>query len=518
MKLNKLNIVAILALLGFLGLTSNSCTNLDEDIYSELDGNIFFDNPDNLIFAFGTAYTNLYWAFGNKYSFGRDCGTDIAVVPQRHGDWFDGGEWIRYHRLEWTPTEAYVEFWWNLMYKGINRCNSLIFQFESVETEEATAAIAELRAFRALYYYWLLDYYGNVPLVTEFDVPADFAPSNNTRQEVYTFIETELTESLPFLTKEVGANVYGRVNYYVAQMALAKLYINAEVFTGTPQWAKADAALDEIINSGLFELSADYFDNFKSDASIVDNSKEILMGVPMDEVNAQGMEIHLFSLHYNLQDKYEMGQLPWNGICVQESFFNLFDENDLRLNGLVYGEQYDADGIQIQDPDYERFDPTCPTCPRDLDGPGLNLDPVINMLEPDCIRQAGARINKWTLDPNSDRYLNNDFPIFRYADVLLMKAEVLLRNGGGNADTYFNMVHERAGLDPLSGVTLDDILDERARELYMEGYRRNDLIRFGKYLDERWEKEGMTSDHVLLWPIPQDQIDANANLVQNPGY
>ncbi len=515
MKHLNFNIITALFLLVVMGLTTNSCTDLDEEIFSELDGENFFDDPDNLIFAFGTAYTNLYWTFGHKYGMGRDCGTDLTVVPQRGGDWFDGGEWIRYHRLSWTPTDAYIEFWWNLMYKGINRCNSLIFQFEAVGTEEANVAIAELRAFRALYYYWLLDYYGNVPIVDKFDVPTDFAPTNNTRQEVYDFVEKEITESLPLLSKETGINTYGRVTYYVAQMTLAKLYLNAEVYTGTPQWGKAEGALDSIISSGEFELEADYFNNFTG-API--SSKEILMGVPMDEVNAQGLEIHLFSLHYNLQDKFEMGQLPWNGLCVQESLVNLFEDDDLRKGGLLVGQQFNPDGTQIQDPDYEKFDPTCPTCPRDFDGPGLNLTPEINMLEPDCLRQAGSRIYKWRFDPDSDRYLSNDFPIFRYADVLLMKAEAILRQGGGDADTYYNIVHQRAGLMPVSGVTLDDILNERARELYVEGHRRNDLIRFGKYLDARWEKDEVSSDHVRLWPIPKDQIDANPNLKQNDGY
>ncbi len=498
-----------------LSTVNQSCTNLDEELYSELDGATFFDDPDNLIFAFGTAYTNLYWTMGHKYALGRDCGTDILAVPQRGGDWFDGGEWHRYHRLTWTPSDFYVEFWWNLMYKGINTCNSLIFQFEAVGTEEADIAIAELRAFRALYYYWLIDVYGNVPIVTDFDVPADFAPATNSRKEVYDFIEKEITEVKDQLSKETGLATYGRVNYYVAQMILAKLYINAEVFTGTPQWAKAEAALDEIINSNKFQLATNYFDNFQSEGQL---SPEIIMGVPFDEINAQGLEIHLFSLHYNLQEKLEMQQLPWNGLCVQEGFFNSFAEEDARREGMLFGKQYNKDGTQIEDPGYEKFDPTNPTAPRDLDGAGLNLTPEINELEPNCLRQAGARIYKWKFAPNSDRYLSNDFPIFRYADVLLMKAEVQLRTGGGNADTYVNMVRQRAGVEDFTGVTMEQLLAERGRELFVEGYRRNDLIRFGKYLDARWEKEEVSPEYTKLWPIPGAQINSNLNLIQNPGY
>lgn len=499
-----------------LFILPQSCTELDEVIYSDLDGEKFFENPDNIPAAFGVAYTNLYWTMGHKYGVGRDCGTDILVVPQRGGDWLDGGEWHRYHRLTMTPTEAYVEFWWNLIYNGINTCNRLILGFEQQDIPEAQAAISELRAFRALYYYYLIDIYGNVPITTDFDVPADFAPANNTRSEVYEFIETELTDVLPDLTRETGFNTYSRINYYTAQTILAKLYLNAEVYKGSPEWAKAEAALDTIIESGAYALEPDYFFNFSDNPDV---SKEIILGVPMDEIQAQGLEVHLFSLHYNLQDKFQLTQLPWNGLSVQESAFNLFEENDLRRNGLLFGPQYDADGVQIKDPSFEKFDPTNPTLPRDPDGAGLNLTPEINMLEPNCLRQAGARLIKWYPHPETDRYLSNDFPIFRYSDVLLMKAEVMVRNGdAAGAAEYFNMVRERAGVDPLTSITLEDIIDERARELYAEGHRRTDLIRFDKFLEPRWEKEEMSPETATLWPIPQDQIDNNPNLVQNPGY
>ena len=508
--------LTVILLLCTIGLVNNSCTNLDEELFSDLDGNKFFDDPNNLIYAFGTAYTNLYWTFGHKFGIGRDCGTDLLVVPQRGGDWFDGGEWIRYHRLEWTPSENYVEFWWNLMYKGINLCNSLIFQFEAVGTEEANIAISELRAFRALYYYWLLDVFGNVPLVTKFDVPVDFSPTTNTRKEVYDFVESELMASLPDLLKEHSTATYGRITYYVAQMVLAKLYLNAEVYTGTPQWEKAATALDAIIDSGKFSLPADYFASFR-DAGW--ESPEVILGVPMDATKALGLEVHLFSMHYNLQDKLQMQQKPWNGICAQESFFNSFDENDIRRTALLFGPQFDAEGKPITDPGWEKFNPKCPSCPKDTDGAGVNLTPHINQLEPDCLRQAGARIMKWPIEPNTDRYLSNDVPIFRYADVLLMKAEVLVRLGrNAEAPEFFNMVRHRAQVADITDLTLDDILAERARELFAEGHRRTDLIRFGKYLDPRWEKEQQSPDYVKLWPIPQAQISANANLQQNPGY
>jgi len=515
-EMKQIKFLSLFFFLAMLLMTPQSCTNLDETIYSDLDGDKFFSNPENIASAFGVAYTNLYWTMGHKYGVGRDCGTDILCVPQRGGDWLDGGEWHRYHRLTMTPKEAYVEFWWNLLYSGVNTCNRLILGFDQLGLESAKPAIAELRAFRAFYYWYLMDLYGNVPLVTSFDVPTDFAPSNNSRVEIYNFIEEEINAVLPELSKETGRSIYSRMNYYAAQMLLAKLYINAEVYTGTAQWAKAETALDAIISSGEFALEADYFANFADNA---DASKESIFAVPMDEVLAQGLEVHLFSLHYSLQQKFQLTQLPWNGLTAQEKFFNLFAATDKRRNGLLFGPQYDANGVQITDPSFEKFNPANPTLPRDPDGAGLNLTPALNMLEPNCLRQAGARIIKYFPTPGTGRYMSNDVQIFRYADALLMKAEVMVRLGNAaGAAEFFNMVRTRAGVAAIAAPTLNDLLDERARELYAEGYRRNDLIRFDKFLEERWGKPAASPETAILWPIPQTQIDNNPNLQQNPGY
>ena len=517
-KMKRVLITLQILLVGILLMTTQpSCTKLDEKVYSELTADKFFADTNNLIYAFGLTYTNLYDLVGHKYGMvGMDCGTDELVVPQRGGDWYDGGEWIRLHRLEYSPTENYFNHWWNNIYSGINTCNQLIDQFTSLTDVNTESAVAELRALRALYYYWLVDKFGNVPIVDKFDVPSDYKPATNTRQEVYDFIEKELLESMPDLSKETGLLFYGRVNYYVAQMVLAKLYLNAEVYTGTPQWEKAGAACDSIIESGKFSLQADYFSSFQEDGS---SSQEIIMGVPFDMIQAQGFEIHLFTLHYNLQQKFGLLSATWNGICAQEDFFNTFEDNDARKEGLLSGFQYNDDGTAITDPNYEKFDPNNPTKPKDPDGAPLNLSPNVNQLEPNCLRQCGARVAKFPFISGSERYTSNDFPIFRFADVLLMKAETLLRMGdAGSALPLVNEVRTRAGVDPFTELNLDNLLAERGRELFAEGYRRSDLIRFGKFLDTRWEKPNVSDAYTELWPIPQSQIDVNSNLIQNPGY
>ena len=507
----------ILLVVVLIGGFSQSCTKLDETVYSDLNGDKLFSDPDNLIYGLGVAYTNLYQLLGHKYgAVGMEAGTDLCIVPQRGGDWYDGGEWIRYHRHTWTPQEAYISRWWNVLYYGVNTCNRLIYTFNNLEGVDSKPAIAELRGLRALYYWWLVDIYGNVPIVDKFDVPSDYKPVTNTRKEVYDFIEKELNEVMPDLSKNTGLEYFGRVNYYVAQTILAELYINAEVYTGTPQWDKAEAAVDTVMAGG-YSLAADFFSNFEEDATA---SPEYIFGLHFDRIDAAAFEVHLFTLHYNLADKYKFEDNCWNGICAQESVFHLFDAdtNDVRRNELLFGYQYFDDGTPVLDPSYEKFNPQDPTY-RDPDGAPLNLTPHVNMLEPKCLRQAGARVAKYPFIVGSDRYTSNDMPIFRLGEIYLMKAELLLRKGdAAGALEYVNNLRVRAGATPLTELTMESLSDEYARELFAEGKRRTQLIRFGHYNDARWEKPDVSPDYTLIWPIPQSQIDVNPNLVQNPGY
>lgn len=511
------NIKFILVGLAIVSI-SQSCTDLNEEVYDQLNSEVLFDNPDNLVYAFGGAYTNMYGLIGHKFQSGADCGTDLLVVPQRGGDWEDGGEWHRYHWLTWTADDGYVSRAYTMNYKGIVLVNTLIATFESSEAD-ATEAISELRGLRAYYYLNLIDLFGNIIINDQFPVEDEF-PTNSSRAEVFAFIENELLESMPYLSKQTGANYYGRINYYVAQTLLAKLYLNAEVYTGTPQWAKSEAAIDTIM-AGPFALEASIFDNFVEDAT---GSSEHIFGVPFDQVKAQALEIHLFTLHYATVDNFEITEAGWNGLSAQESLYNLLaeDANDNRLNGLLYGPQFRIDdGSEIVDDSYEKF----PAKPFDPDGPQLNHTPEINMLQPNCLRQAGARIKKYNFVPGTGRYMGNDVPVYRYADILLMKAEVLLRQGdAGAALPYVNQIRERSGATLLGSITEQTLLDERARELFVEGHRRSDLIRFEVasgvtyYTGARWEKPEVSESYRMLWPIPANEIGLNANLVQNSGY
>jgi hypothetical protein len=501
--------------------SNQSCTNLEEEVFDRLTEDNFPRTSEEFIAALGAAYTSLYGFAGhNGYFSLQEVSSDEVLIPQRGGDWFDGGQWLRVHRHEYNAQEESINTGWNFLFGGVANCNRLIELFEglvaegSVAQAEADGFIAELKVLRALYYFWLMDAYGSVPIVTAF-ASADAAPANKERAEVYAFIESELNANVPKLDRAKNSATYARINYWTGKAIQAKLYLNAEVYTGTAKWAEAGAAADEIINSGLYSLESDYFDNFSAEN---DGSSENIYVIPYDEVNARGFNLAQMTLHYSSQASFNLQQQPWNGYCAVTEFYNKYEAGDLRRNGpaargygnFLAGPQFNADGTRAEDSGAETADP---------DGKPLTFTPEINEHFPNCLRQAGARIGKFEYEDGATPDLNNDFPLFRYADILLTKAEVLHRQGqSGQGLILVNQIRNRAGVASLAALTDQDLLDERGREMFYEGWRRQDLIRFGKYSDIRQFKPTVTPAFRNVFPIPQNQINANPSLNQNPGY
>ncbi|MFN7117994.1 MAG: RagB/SusD family nutrient uptake outer membrane protein, partial [Saprospiraceae bacterium] len=247
------NYLKVLATLLLVASFNQSCTDLDEELFSQVTEDNFFKTEEEFISALGAAYTSLRGYGGNGSIFSaQEVTSDEIVVPTRGNDWNDGGNWRALYLHTYGPETDNVRDTWPFLYGGVNACNRLIFQFQNLDVAGKDAFVSELKALRALYYMWLLDIYGNVPIVDRFDVPDGFAPANNTRAEVYAFVERELVQNLPNLSKNVDQSTYGRMNYYAAQAVLANLYLNAQVYTGKAEWAKAAAAADEIINSGKY--------------------------------------------------------------------------------------------------------------------------------------------------------------------------------------------------------------------------------------------------------------------------
>jgi hypothetical protein len=378
--------VKILLIGALLMPLNQGCTNLDEQIFSELTAANFPTTEEEFISSLGAAYTSLYFLQNHNSIFSlQEVASDEMLIPQRGGDWFDGGQWHRVHRHTPQANEESINNGWTALYGGVNDCNRVIELFEtlvaegSVEEAEAQAFISEIRALRALYYFWLLDAYGNVPLVTSFS-GAENNPANVSRAEVYAFVETELTEALPNLSTAKDGSTYARMNSDAANALLAKLYLNAEVYTGTPQWQKCIDACDAIINSGNYSLEDDYFTNFNAENS---GSQENIFVIPYDEAQAQGFNLGQMTLHYQSQQTYNLQEQPWNGYCSLQEFYNSYDDTDKRKGefgnsavrgNFVAGPQYAADGTTplidagvegwIQDPDTMMDLVTRPQCYR----------------------------------------------------------------------------------------------------------------------------------------------------------
>ncbi|MCB0623932.1 MAG: RagB/SusD family nutrient uptake outer membrane protein [Saprospiraceae bacterium] len=502
--------------------TFSQCTNLDEEIYSELTAENFPTTEEQFISALGAAYTSLYFLLNHNSIFSlNQVSSDEGMIPQRGSDWFDGGQWIRVHRHNYTPNEESVNNGWNALYAGVNDCNRVIDLFTDlvdegkVDPDQAAGFISELRTLRALLYFWLLDGYGNVPIVTSFKT-AEATPATRSRADVYAFVEQELSEAVPNLAKAKDGTTYARFNYYAGKALQAKLYLNAEVYTGTARWAECVAACDEIINSGLYDLEADYFTNFNTDNS---GSAENIFVIPYDEAQAQGFNLAQMTLHYSSQATFELQEQPWNGYCTLQEFYNSYDDTDLRkgewgnqkVRGNFHaGPQYESDGVtQLLDSSSEADDP---------DGQGVVFTPEVNALEPNALRQAGARIGKYEFALKSTQHLNNDFPVLRYADILLTKAEALWRDGKGSEGLpLVNDIRDRADQPDFGDLNADNLLAERGREMFWEGWRRQDLIRFGKF-GEPWAFKDASDECKELFPIPANQIAVNPNLDQNPCY
>ena len=555
MRKSRLLVMAVLAVM-LTATINQSCTNLDEELYGEVTPDNFFNTEEEILAALGAAYTQFgSYASGDPLNMQTNA-TDEMVTPTRGSDWDDGGMWRRIHLHAWTREDGIANGGWNFGFGGVNTANRLIYQFEilvedgAMEADVAAAFIAELRTIRGFFYWQLIDMYGNVPLVTDF-INADAQPSTVPRAEVYAWVVADLEEAVPLLPKEVDATTYGRMNYWAGQTLLAKLYLNAEVYTGTPQYVKAAAACTDIIDNGGFELTGNYFDNFSASNT---GTSEMIFVIPYDQVYYGGFSLAVQSLHYASQYSYNLTAQPWNGYCSMEEFYNSYEDTDIRkgdagtLDGpaikrgnFIAGYQYNVDGTPTIDDGADANDP---------DGPHLNLgnigtgEPQINELGPQAYRQSGIRVGKWEyeLGAHPDN-MNNDYAVFRLADVKLMKAEALWRQNSNPTDAavllLVNEIRARAGVDDLT--TLDgpvsfdmegavipggELLNEIGREMVFENFRRQTLIRWGLYDDVAlwalpYNNPGDVledGEHTVLFPIHRDKIDANPNLDQNPGY
>ncbi|MDA0777739.1 MAG: RagB/SusD family nutrient uptake outer membrane protein [Bacteroidetes bacterium] len=491
----------------FIGLSAVAILigcDLDEEVYTEIVSSEFGKTGEEVSALVGAAYSSYGGWIGGPWVT-NVVSSDEGIVPTRGTDWAENGQWARMHEHDFNAEDFYANFSWNPLYSGINNVNRIIFQLEETGTDAALQTIKELRVLRAINYYYLMDIYGNVPLVTSF-VDAEENPSNNSRAEIYAFVTSEVEAVINDLPEDVSST-YGKINKWVAHALLSKVYLNAEVYSGKAQWEKVIENTDAIINSGNYDLAIDFFDNFSISN---EGSPENIFVFVYDRVFSKGMSVAVRTLHYESQKTFNFNAQPWNGYSSLSDFYDKFDDDDVRKNSFVVGPQFDSSGNPLIDASAE---------PSDPDGQPVTFTPHITGLR-NALRQEGARIGKFEFELGGDpANMNNDFPLFRYGDILLTKAEAELRLSNiGVALVIVNMIRNRAGVPPLATLTLEDMLDERGRETAFEGYRRQDQIRFGTFNDAWQFKSVDPSNHVNIFPIARRQLEANPNLKQNPGY
>jgi starch-binding outer membrane protein, SusD/RagB family len=520
------------------------CTKLKDDSYNEIIAGQFDPTAQDLASLVGAAYVN--WRFvlnaWNGYARIQEATSDEAVVPARPNGWVDGGIYRRLHEHKWTSDDDVTINTWSRTYAGITNCNRVIYQLESGSIPVSSGkeeTLAELKVLRASYYYVLCDVYGNVPIVTDFNVPDGFLPEQSTRKQVYDFIIKEIKDNIALLSDKNDRTSYGKFNQWAAYALLAKMYINAEVYTGTAAWDECIAACNAIINSGKgFILEPVQRSVFVTDN---ENSKEIIFALPFDETYVtdwNAFDIHMQTLQPASQATYNLKSTPWGGICAIPQFINTFDPDDARYrDNWIKGQQYSAAGEPLN---CTMGAYTGKPLAFINEVPGIDLSEEIH----------GFRLGKFEFKQKANVQLSNDWPLFRYADVLLMKAESLLRNGDpGGAAALVTEVRRRnftehpakaivTAADLVKGSVYDyglrnhhtetkegganvefgRFLDELGWEFNQESRRRQDLIRFKVFTKKSWFSHTPNGDYRTLFPIPRIEMNKNGNLEQNTGY
>lgn len=462
--------------------------------------------------------------------------TDEAMIPTRGGDWYDGGFWQRLYLHTWTSADESLNNTWNYLYKIVVLCNqsiSIIDKYDHLLTaSEKDTYTAEVRAIRALFYLYLLDMFGRVPIVTDANISVNQVKQSK-RSEVFKFVVDELQEVTPMLYFAYSSRLgsyYGRVTQPVANFLLAKLMINAEIYshddwTNTPQpdgsqlmftvdgvrmnaWDACLNYCDRLDEMG-YSLSDDYAANFSVRN---EQSVENIFTIPMDKILYTNLFKNLFrSRHY--QHGAAIGMDAENGTCATLSTCNKYgygtNQQDPRWSLNFYFDKLIVDGhtVMLEDGTPLVYQP---------------MEARLVLTGSQYEKTAGARMKKYELDRTaySDGQLqSNDIVLFRYADAVLMMAEAKCRKGE-SGQAHLDQIRSRVGLEAID-CTLDNILDERLRELMWEGWRRQDLIRFGKFnkqYDQRAQLPGEENGFTTVFPIPNNALSLNKNLTQNPGY
>tara|TARA_B100001564_G_scaffold223582_1_gene188470 strand:- start:2954 stop:4573 length:1620 start_codon:yes stop_codon:yes gene_type:complete len=537
-KMNKfITTILSLSILTFIF----SCTDLDEDLRGvittdiSVEGIATDDGGSGGGDVLGGAYAGLRGTgtggHTNWYS-AQELTSDEMVVTTKGGDWYDGGWLIDFHQHNYKNTNPSVNNNWNSHYGAVATTNELLASGLDAN------GTAQMKALRAYFFWRLMDMYGSIKLPLS---PGQDA-TQVSRTEAFNQIEKDLLASLGISAVNASMDLSGsalgtdknayRINQFGALGILAKLYLNAEVYTGTPRYQEAHDAADYIINNGGYTLCGVgcKVSNLGKRPKVAEDPEELegfaAVFAPNNAGNPEhiwtvnyeagvngGFNLAMMALHYSSQLTWNFDSQPWNGYSTLEAFYNSFGANDARKKAsFISGPQLDYGGNTLLD------------YATDDGEPALNYTPYINEIFPDGCRECGARPGKFSYRQFGRPDMDNDFTLLRLGQIYLIRAEAAARVGGGwdgaaaLADTNIIRNRANAGAYTAAELTEDEFLAERGREMFSEAVRRTDLIRFGKYNGAWWEKSASES-YKNIFPIPFDAIQAaNGTLKQNPGY
>ncbi len=480
--------------------------------------------------------------------------TDEAMIPIRGGDWYDGGLWNAMYQHRWGADDQSLYDTWKYLYKVIVLANKSL---DIISNKSALLSAAqqeeyraEIRAVRAMFYYYAMDMFGRVPLVLSSaeQLHSSLFQGQTDRSSIFQFVFQELQQVLPSLPDQHSnkeGNYYGRITQPVVNFLLAKLALNAEIYM-YDDWTQgyanrpkgsdihfsvpaSDASLRNSDKVGSRQLNAwetciYYCDKLAEEGYVLESddsfnfsthnetSKENIFTIPMDK-NIYTNQFHYLFRSYHYTHGGALGWGSENGTCATISTMkaNHYGEADedvrCKMNFVAGVVKVDGHELLMDNGKPLEYQP---------------FEVAQNLTNSKFVKTAGARMAKYEVDRTSymdGKLQSNDIVLFRYADALLMKAEAKVRNGE-NGDEELNRIRARVGM-PYRKATLDNILEERLLELVWEGWRRQDLIRFGKFTgayDLRTPLQGESSGYTTVFPIPQKCIDLNSELVQNKGY
>ena len=533
-------------------LTCGACTDLSDTVYSEITEESFSKNPSSINLLIGKVYTSIgtYIAATNpNFSpfYYNVCTTDEMFIPFRNvtKEW-NNAKFSDAYQHSWTPTTQDLDKNWEKCFGIITSANMAIDQvnsFDGMEQHLKDVTIAEIRMARAYAYYLLIDLWGDVPYtVSSSDKTSDI--KKKTSAEIYNLMMKEFDDCLPLLkeAKKDKSTTYGKFNYWAALALKAKYLLNAKIFLETdrvnPKYADEKTGLDECIDicdelmspEAGFELEKDYFTNFKAHN---ENSKENIFVIPFDAVYSKdnftlGFGYARHCLHASQTPVYNGTVNGQNGFSVYPSLYKTFEDFDVRKNGLNAGPQFDASGKPLKCIKAQMKNP---------DGTFMDLDFKVDFDINNCDEMSGARFQKYEYENGiiTDA-MNNDFVVVRLADIMMMKAECLMRLADGQATQeavdLVNEVRNRSISDPsqydfydTSNLTMDALLEERRREFYGEALRRTDLIRFEKFTDMDWvddihmdRSKIRTEKYRTVFPLPANYLKTAPQIEQQPYY